>query len=160
MTLYVLRHGIAEDAGLRQSDSERRLTHEGETKLRRVMKRAREGGVSPTHIITSPYVRARATAKIAAEELGFSEQLIETAFLEPHVGIQDLWQEIRVLAGSETTMLVGHNPQLSAFVSVAIGCSSFGVEMKMAGLAALDVFGQGTQLRASLGWLLTSKTAG
>ena len=160
MTLYVLRHAIAEDAGPGQSDSERRLTEEGKLKLRRVMRRACDAGVAPRQIITSPCVRARTTARIAAQELGFSEQLIETAFLEPHVGIHDLWQEIRVLAGSETAMVVGHNPQLSAFVSGAIGCSGYGVEMKKSGLAALDVFGHGPELRASLNWLLTPKAAG
>jgi len=160
MTIYVLRHGIAEDAAPGQADSERRLTQEGERKLRRVLARAREAGVRPERIITSPYVRARATAAIAADELGFRDQLIETDRLEPHIGVSELWDEVRVLAGSGSAMLVGHNPQLSAFVSMAIGCSGYGVEMKKAGLAALDVYGSGPGLRAGLSWLLTPKTAG
>ncbi len=160
MTLYVLRHAIAEEAALGQADSERRLTQEGERKLRRVLGRARDAGVRPERIITSPYVRARGTAVIAAEELGFGGELIETDRLEPHVGVAELWDEVRVLAGSRSAMLVGHNPQLSAFVSGAIGCSGYGVEMKKAGLAALDVYGAGPQLRAALSWLLTPKTAG
>ncbi len=41
MQIYILRHGIAEDAAAGQSDSERALTSEGKKKLRNVLGVAR-----------------------------------------------------------------------------------------------------------------------
>jgi len=41
MQIYLLRHGIAEDAKPGQPDADRALTAEGRDKLRRVLKRAR-----------------------------------------------------------------------------------------------------------------------
>lgn len=40
MEIYILRHGIAEDAGAGVPDSERALTDAGREKLRRVLDRA------------------------------------------------------------------------------------------------------------------------
>ena len=69
MQIYILRHGIAEDAGPGQSDSERALTSEGKKKLRNVLRAAHEAGVTPALILTSPLKRAVQTAELAAEIL-------------------------------------------------------------------------------------------
>ena len=44
MQIYLLRHGIAEDARAGLRDFERALTAEGSEKLRRVLERARAAG--------------------------------------------------------------------------------------------------------------------
>ena len=62
MQIYLLRHGIAEDAKPGRPDSERALTDEGRAKLRRVLKRARTADVTPSLILSSPYRRAMETA--------------------------------------------------------------------------------------------------
>ena len=95
MQIYVFRHGIAEDAEIGQSDSERRLTPKGITKLRKILERARGAGVSPDEILTSPYVRAVETAEVAKEVLGFPQQFIETEALTPMNSPHDVWEEIR-----------------------------------------------------------------
>ena len=46
MQIYLLRHGISEDARPGQPDTERKLTEEGREKLRRVLKRARAAEVA------------------------------------------------------------------------------------------------------------------
>ena len=69
MQIYLLRHGIAENASPGQPDSERALTAEGREKLRRVLKRARSAEVNPGAILSSPYKRALETAEVAAEAL-------------------------------------------------------------------------------------------
>jgi len=71
MQIHLGRHGIAEDAKPGGSDAERKLTEEGKQKLRRVLKRARDTGVSPSLIATSPLVRAAETAEIADYRLIF-----------------------------------------------------------------------------------------
>ncbi|MGH9662189.1 MAG: SixA phosphatase family protein, partial [Bryobacteraceae bacterium] len=95
MEIYLLRHGIAEESTLALRDSERRLTPKGKTKLRDVLDRARRSGVKPTLILSSPLVRARETADIAAEILGCRDGIVETESLVPGSTPERVWSEIR-----------------------------------------------------------------
>jgi hypothetical protein len=54
MQIYLLRHGIAEDAKPGHPDSERPLTAEGRDKLRRVLKRGQTADLDPSLILSSP----------------------------------------------------------------------------------------------------------
>ena len=81
MEVYLLRHGIAEDAPPGKSDADRALTPEGRQKLRRVLGRARAAGVEPTLILASPYRRAVETAEVAVESLGYRGKVVQTAAL-------------------------------------------------------------------------------
>ncbi len=159
MQLFVLRHAIAEDAAPGQPDSERKLTDLGREKLRRVLRRARQAGLQPDAIVSSPYVRARQTAEIAVAELKYAEPVVTSDNLTPFGNLFEVWSELRGL-GAESVLVVGHNPQLSELVSWMIGAPGYGVEMKKAGLACLDVHGAGPQPQASLVWMLTPKAAG
>ena len=47
MEIYVLRHGIAEEAKAGMPDAERALTDIGREKLRAVLEQARHGGLKP-----------------------------------------------------------------------------------------------------------------
>jgi len=47
MEIYILRHGIAEPAGRRAADSERKLTEEGQGKLRLLLAIASHRAASP-----------------------------------------------------------------------------------------------------------------
>ena len=106
MQIYLLRHGIAEDGRPGKSDADRALTSEGIKRLREILKRARVAGVAPTLIVTSPYVRARQTAEIAAEVLGYEEELVPSTKLVPMASPVETWGEVRELKGEaamETT---------------------------------------------------------
>ena len=96
MKIYILRHGIAEDAQGSQPDSERALTPEGKKKLRSVLRAAHAAGVAPSIILTSPYRRAIQTAQIAAEVLNYKGELLQTKTLEPGSHPRVVWDEIRV----------------------------------------------------------------
>ena len=78
MQIYLLRHGIAEDAAPGRPDSERALTEEGRDKLRRVLRRARSADAAPSLILSSPYRRALETAALAAEMLSYPGRIVET----------------------------------------------------------------------------------
>ena len=160
MRLYVLRHAIAEDAAPGQADADRKLTEPGVRKLRRVLERAAHAGAKPDAILTSPYVRARHTAEIAAQELGFPGPLIETTNLLPFADVVDAWEELREYAKLDSALVVGHNPQLSYLVAMTIGAPGYGIEMKKGALAAIDLTSTGKQPRGTLLWLLTAKSAG
>ncbi len=160
MQIYVFRHGIAEDAEIGQSDSERRLTPKGITKLRKILVRAREAGVSPDEILTSPYLRAVETAEVAKEVLEFPEQLIETEALTPMNSPEAVWEEVRNHRAAEVLMLVGHNPLLSNLVCFLTGAPAYGIELKKGAIAYIDVPVPGPRPQGTLLWLLTARTAG
>lgn len=160
MTIYVFRHGIAEDSGPDGSDASRRLTAKGVAKLRGVLERAREAGVSPQYILTSPYTRALETAKLAKEILGFEEDLIETNVLVPYRGAVEVWEEIRLYRDAAELMVVGHNPLLSDFVCMLTGAGGRGVGMKKGTIARVDVPSLTVPPRGTLTRLFTARLAG
>lgn len=160
MRVYVFRHGIAEDAAPGQDDSTRRLTPKGIEKLNRILRTAREAGVRPDMILTSPYVRAVQTAEAAKEALGFEGELIETEVLVPYQNPFDLWREILSHGTSGELMVVGHNPLLSDFVCFLTGAPSYGIVLKKGAIAMIDVLPSPPRPQGSLIWLLTARTAG
>ena len=160
MRLYILRHGIAEDAAAGQSDESRRLTDEGRGKTRRVMARARQAGVRPAVILTSPYPRAAATAQIAQEALSLAEAPIETERLAPYANVFELWEEIRGYPHVNELMVVGHNPLLGDLAAWLLGARGGAAPMKKSALASIDIPCLSPAPRGTLIWLLTPKSAG
>jgi len=158
--LYILRHGIAEDAATGQSDESRQLTEEGRQKTRRVMQRALEAGVRPDVILSSPYPRALATAEIAKHELQFADALVETVPLAPYANVFELWEEIRNYPHAGELMVVGHNPLLSDLATWLVGGRGGAIVMKKAALASIEIPNPSPQPRGSLTWLLTPKSVG
>jgi phosphohistidine phosphatase SixA len=129
-------------------------------KLRGVLERAREAGVSPQYILTSPYTRALETAKLAKEILGFEEDLIETGVLLPYRGAVEVWEEIRLYRDAGELMVVGHNPLLSDFVRMLTGAGGYGVGMKKGAIARVEVPSFSGPPRGILTWLLRARRAG
>ena len=162
MELYLLRHGIAETARPGMKDSERALTEEGRTKLRRVLKRAQEAGVEVDVILSSPYRRALETASVAAEILAYPGKIIQTPTLVPNSSPFEVWDEIRARSkqGEESILLAGHEPLMSALVAFLLGSPALLIDMKKAALARLDCDRLGAEPQATLKWLLTPATAG
>src|SRR5258708_2680618 len=106
MQVLVLRHGIAEDAGPGQPDAGRSLTPEGRKKLAALLNRVAGAGVQPGLILTSPYLRAKQTARMAADALDCKKALRETEALAPGGSPQAVWNEVRDNRSEEQVMLV------------------------------------------------------
>ena len=159
MRLYLLRHAIAED-GVGMPDAERQITQEGRKKLRKVLERAREAGVRPDFILSSPYVRARQTARIAVEELRYEGELIESADLTPYASPHATWDELREYRQAGQVMVVGHNPHLSDLACLLIEARSGAIEMRKSGLVCFDLISMGPQPRATLNWMMTPRSSG
>lgn len=161
MVLYVLRHAIAEDLlSNAVPDSSRRITKKGRRKARRVLSHAASIGVRPRAILTSPYVRARETAEIAASEFGGDTDPVVSSALIPYVSVHVLWSTLRGPAVRGDLMVVGHNPQLSELVMWLLGGRADALWLKKSGLAALAVDPADRRPRATLSWLLTPKSVG
>ena len=160
MQLYILRHGIAEDAGPGRSDEERALTGEGKDKLRRVLDRARRAGTTPTLILTSPYVRAVQTARLAAQHLGCRHEPVETDALVPSGSPLRVWEEIRAHHAEEQLLLSGHEPLLSQLVSYLLDSPALAVDMKKGAMVRIQLERFGPEPHGILVWMLTPKLAG
>ena len=64
MKLLVIRHAQAEDASLDQADDSRELTTDGRRAFKRVVRGLRDLDYRFTRVLTSPRVRAVATAEL------------------------------------------------------------------------------------------------
>jgi phosphohistidine phosphatase len=156
MQIYLLRHGIAEDARSGQADSERALTDDGRDKLRRVLKRARSADLDPAVILSSPYRRAVETATVAAEVLGYKDAIVRTKALTPEASPFDTWEEIRSRKDEPSILLASHEPLMSSLVAFLLDSPAMMVDMKKAALVRIDCDRAGPKPRGILKWMLTA----
>lgn len=112
--LVLIRHAKSswQQAGL--DDVDRPLNDRGKRDAPLMAKRVKARGLRPQLILSSPAKRARKTAKIVADELGYAKQAIRQDLRLYLQGVEGL---LAVLAdiedAAECVFLVGHNPDLS-----------------------------------------------
>jgi phosphohistidine phosphatase len=159
MLLYLMRHGIAidrEDPDC-PAEAERYLTPKGIDRTREAARGLRDLRISPTTLLTSPYVRAVQTGEIVCDVLDLDpKQLRATDALKPEAKAARLAEELEKVSGDDV-MCFGHAPQLDDFIAHAVRASAAFTALKKAGVACLDIEGL-SPLRSTLEWLLTSKT--
>ena len=155
MQIYLLRHGIAEDAAPGRPDSERPLTSEGREKLRRVLKRARSADCAPSAILSSPYKRALETSAVAAEVLAYENQVVKVPSLVPEGSPEEVWQEIRRRPNERAILLSSHEPLMSTMVAFLLDSPALLVDMKKAALVRIDCERLGPRPKGVLKWMLT-----
>ena len=155
MEIYLLRHGIAEDAKAGQSDSSRALTSEGREKLERVLHRAAKAGVKPSLILSSPLLRAMQTAEVAKDVLGYDAKIVQTEALTPHASPAATRNEIRERRSESAVILASHEPLMSALAAFLLRSPGLQVDMKKAALVRMDCDRFGAEPSAVLKWMLT-----
>jgi phosphohistidine phosphatase len=151
--LYVLRHAIAADHGAYRRDADRPLTEEGIARFRKATASWAWLGVEVDVIHTSPYVRARQTAELAAEVLG--APVHESPTLGCGAAPREILDLVTQGPSAGRVMVVGHEPDLGAFVAWLTSTGGTGgVRMKKGGLAKLVVHAWRDAPQAELQWLL------
>lgn len=160
MEIYLLRHGIAEEAAGGMADAERGLTAEGREKLKRVLARARSAGVEPTLILASPLVRAVQTAEMAAEILSYRGRVVRTEALLSEATPEALWEEVRNRRGEDAILAAGHEPHISMCAAYLLGAAGLNIDMKKGALVRIDVARLSSDPQGVLKWMLTSALAG
>jgi phosphohistidine phosphatase len=158
MQIYLVRHGIAESISS-GSDADRDLTEEGRKKLRDVLKTAARAGVAPSLVISSPYRRAVATARIAIDLLDSNSDLVESRALVPDGDVRNVWQEVRTYRDQDSLMLVGHEPLFSSLGAYLLGFPDLAIDFKKGALLAIEVNSFGPHPRGILKWMLTARLA-
>ncbi len=159
MQIYLLRHGIAEDLAPGGKDADRRLTPEGRKRLGAILKRAAAAGVEPTLILSSPLVRARQTAEMAAKALGCTNQILLTKVLEPGGSPEQVWDELRTHRGEVQVLLAGHEPLFSQLAAFLLGAPTLEIDFKKGALLRVDCETMGPRPRGTLKWLLSPRLA-
>ncbi len=142
MNICFLRHG---DAGERDEsrypdDSQRPLVPEGRRKMRRIAAGLRALDLEFDVLLTSPYVRARQTAEIAAKALRAERKWQVTELLAPEGSARKL---VRLLAdrypADGNILLVGHEPYLGDLIGVLLaGRAKLSLGLKKGGLCWLS----------------------
>ena len=136
--IWILRHAEAESTGP-EGDASRRLTGDGRRRAKEVGRSLADRGLKPGRVVTSPYLRARETAEIAAAEAAPKIGIEEDVRLEPGGDTGDAARAI-LHDGPLPALLVGHNPDLSELV---LALSGSPVAMRKGMLVRLEFEGRG-----------------
>ena len=125
--LTLVRHAKSDWADARLEDFERPLSARGERDAPAMAGRLLEAGLKPTLIITSPAVRALATAKALARVFDYPARRIRHAD-EAYLAAPDELLELVHTLGGRTAhvLLVGHNPGISQLAALLAGDHSLG----------------------------------
>ena len=159
MTLYLLRHGIAEDAPPGGDDRTRRLTPRGRARLAVAARGLLTVRVELDVILTSPLPRAAETAAIVAAAYPRGPSPHELPALAPGVPPAETLQALRPWSRHDEVMLVGHEPGLSRLASLVLtgAPDRLAIDLKKGGCIAIEVEKLVPPAGATLRWLLTAR---
>ena len=140
-------------------DAERALTEEGVRKTGQVAHGLAQLGITCEWIFTSPLVRARQTAEIAAQAIGLKERIEEWSELGAGGSNEALLHRLQAVARRKqlrAVLVVGHEPQLSELTSLLLsGRSNLSIDFRKAAVCCLQVGPSLKWGQATLRWLLT-----
>jgi len=161
MELYILRHGLAMDRADWKSskDHDRPLTDEGRKTTRRTAKALLALDLGFDRILSSPYLRAKDTAKIVARIIKPEEEVEFRDELAPNGNPEELTRVIAAVhKPAQRVLIVGHEPFLSRYISVLLtGQTVSRVRLKKGGLCKLQISHLRFGACAILEWLLTPR---
>jgi phosphohistidine phosphatase len=159
MTIYLVRHGVAEDAPPGGDDRARRLTARGKAKMREAAAGLAAIGVEPDVILTSPLPRAAETAAIVAEALPGRLEPQPLDALATGVTAPEVLRALRPFARRTSLMLVGHEPTLSALAALLLTGSTEGAAfaLRKGGAIAIELAQLFPPRGATLVWMLTPR---
>lgn len=152
MKLYLLRHAAATDVA--PSDERRELTREGREEARVAGEALAKLGVKPSYVLSSPLMRARQTAEIAAKVLSFSKEIELIEELKNNASTTALLKALKSCASGSEILLVGHMPSLAEHLAAFIGAKTpQGLPVDKGAVASVEL----EALRAGAGqlrWLM------
>jgi phosphohistidine phosphatase len=143
-SLYLIRHGIAEERGNYEDDAQRPLTDEGHKKTKQVAKRLYELGLRFDLLQTSPLVRAQQTADIFmdlfATPVERSTELAPEGDFETWLSWVSEWLSEHPQPAKASLGIIGHEPDLTSWAEMLIwGEIRSGLVLKKAGLIGLSL---------------------
>jgi phosphohistidine phosphatase len=138
MRVIIIRHAIAEDRAPGVVDDERRLTRRGKRRFRGAARGLARLYPAPAAIVSSPLVRARQTARIAARAWDRMEFTRDAALAGGSV--EEVLGLLSRFPADASVALVGHEPQLSGLLAHLVGSKdAAGLAFKKGGVAVVDL---------------------
>ena len=157
MECILFRHGIAMDREeWKGPDSQRPLTAKGAAKTRQAAAGLVRLDVAPTHVMSSPYVRARETAKLLRDAFGLREEIQVCDELLPDSPPDKLLVLLSALPQDACVICVGHEPHLGESAGLILfGEPVPGLSLKKAGACSFLFEAAPKAGRGALKWWLT-----
>jgi len=115
-SLFLIRHSKAEDEA--QSDFDRKLTSEGKKLAKTISENIKTTPGTYSKLISSPALRAIATANIFSETYGIRlELIVKNDFLYKYSTVDRFFLFLDSFENNSELWIFGHNPMLSEIVS-------------------------------------------
>lgn len=158
MFVYVLRHAIAVQRGKEgYPNDDRPLTIDGKEKMEKAARGISSIIGTIDVILTSPLIRARDTAKIAAAALGAESKVQICDELLPGSSIKKLLLHLAQYKNLDHIMVVGHEPDLGYLASALLGSEHPILEFKKGALCCIEVSNLPPRRSGKLHWHLQPK---
>ncbi|MFM8552838.1 MAG: phosphohistidine phosphatase SixA [Nitrospiraceae bacterium] len=156
MDCILFRHGIAvEPEEWKGSEAQRPLTPKGAERVRAGAAGLVELGVTPTHILSSPLLRAFDTAKIIRDTLRTRLEIRICDELAPDASPDKLVPLLAALPEDACVICVGHEPHLGETAGVLLfGQPVTGLSLKKSGACGIRFEGVPKSGQGTLRWWL------
>lgn len=120
-TLFLMRHAKSSWKDDSLDDHERPLKKRGKKDIKLIAKIMKKNNFDPDLIITSSAVRAKDTADLLAEALGYKGKIIVSDDL--YMGEPADYMKIlkNIKDKNNSVLMVGHNPGLEAYLQIIDG---------------------------------------
>ena len=159
MILALMRHGAYNDSVAITTDEKHTLTVKGRNDTLVVAKELRDKGFHPAKIVSSPLIRARQTAEIMAEVLGYEGEIEISDSILPSAIVQEMNDTVQQYAGYNDLLLVGHMPSMGSFahaiITGPVHVNTVMEKSEVIGVNVVDAKDPGEHLRGTLLWRVT-----
>ena len=120
-TLFLMRHAKSSWKDDSLADHERPLKKRGKKDIKLIAKVIKKNDLKPDLIITSSAVRAKETAELLAEAIGFKGKIVvsDNLYMGEPSDYMEILTDIKEKFGS--VLIVGHNPGLEAYLQIIDG---------------------------------------
>jgi phosphohistidine phosphatase len=133
MNLYILRHA---SAGVKRAnpvlDHKRPLDKDGKRHCLQLAHVLNAMKLQFDLIVSSPLKRSMQTASLVGTEMGYEAKILSSAALAPDATFAQFRKLLRELSRRENLLVVGHNPNLTAFLGSllvpAANCPASGLD--------------------------------
>ena len=159
MIVYVFRHGHAESKASSpdKTDERRRLVDEGRNQVKWTCAKAKEFGVVPTAIISSPRTRGKQTAEMARHLLNPKATVTADGCLEPESKVTETYGALGKLKKGDSVILVAHLPHLGHLLADMLNWDSVwqNLDFENGAMARIDFEGVPKPRSGNLVWMIS-----
>ena len=159
MIIFIFRHGHAETKAQSpdRTDEGRRLVDEGRAQVKWTCTRAKEFGVVPNMIISSPRARGTETAEMTKGALNPKAKVIKDPCLEPDAELKEVYRVLSKFKKTDSVVLVTHLPQLGHLIADLLDWKAVwqNLDFENGAMARIDTKGLPKSKSGNLIWLIS-----